>query len=302
MEMRKRKPTHAASWYISDPSQLGPQLDAWLDAAANEVKNSQQPPAVNGIIAPHAGFRFSGPVAAHAYCHLIDRPDIKRVFVLGPSHHVYLEGCALTSASHYETPFGMLPIDAEINEMLIKTGEFRRMSMNVDEAEHSIEMHLPFIARTLKSQTFSVVPILVGNTNQNDNLKYGRLLAEFMSDASNFFVISSDFCHWGARFRYQPYDAVHGEIHEYIEHLDQEAIKLLETLDATGFETYIKSTGNTICGQHPISIIMQAILSLNESQPAIKFVKYAQSSACKKKSDSSVSYASALILRNAQEK
>nr|CCA18601.1 memolike protein putative [Albugo laibachii Nc14]CCA20558.1 memolike protein putative [Albugo laibachii Nc14] len=301
MATRIRKATHAATWYIDDPSKLGPQLDAWLEDAVHEGKDARESKRVNGIIAPHAGFRFSGSTAAHAYCHLLERTDIKRVFVLGPSHHVYLEGCALTSASHYETPFGMLPVDEEINEILMKTGKFRRMSMSVDEAEHSIEMHLPFIARTLKGQSLSLVPILVGNTNQNNNLEYGRLLAQFMNDQSNFFVISSDFCHWGARFRYQPHDASYGEIHDYIKHLDHEAIKLLEDLNATGFATYLESTKNTICGQHPISIIMQAVLALDGLQPAIRFVKYAQSGACKKKSESSVSYASAVVSRRVQE-
>lgn len=73
----------------------------------------------------------------------------KRVFILGPSHHVRLRGCALTTADKYETPLYDLKIDTQINAELEKTGKFTRMDMNTDEDEHSIEMHLPYIAKVM---------------------------------------------------------------------------------------------------------------------------------------------------------
>lgn len=74
----------------------------------------------------------------------------KRVFILGPSHHVRLRGCALTTADKYETPLYDLKIDTEINAELEKTGKFTRMDMNTDEDEHSIEMHLPYVAKVMQ--------------------------------------------------------------------------------------------------------------------------------------------------------
>ncbi|GLE09800.1 hypothetical protein PINS_up021656 [Pythium insidiosum] len=167
--------------------------------------------------------RYSGPTAAHAYHHLMDLDHVKRVFILGPSHHFYLRGCALTSADEYETPLGNIAIDREVNEQLLATGKFERMSLQVDEDEHSIEMHLPFVVQVMKSRAFTAVPILVGDTKRAADAEYGRILAPYLEDDANLFVISSDFCHWGARFRYQPHDATFGEIHEYIKHLDTKA-------------------------------------------------------------------------------
>lgn len=79
--------------------------------------------------------------------HFIPR---KRVFILGPSHHVRLRGCALTTADKYETPLYDLKIDTQTNAELEKTGKFTRMDMNTDEDEHSIEMHLPYVAKVME--------------------------------------------------------------------------------------------------------------------------------------------------------
>lgn len=99
----------------------------------------------------HAGYSFSGPAAAYAYktmpAHL---PSIKRVFLLGPSHHFYLDGCALSRCSAYETPIGNLPVDRATTEELYQTGQFEWMSTSVDEDEHSMEMHAPYIRKVFE--------------------------------------------------------------------------------------------------------------------------------------------------------
>ena len=147
--------------------------------------------------------------------------QVKRIFVLGPSHHVRLSGCAVSACTKYATPFYSLNIDRGVNEELMNTGEFEVMTLEADEDEHSIEMHLPFIARVMQNnRDFTVVPILVGSLSPDKESKYGRIFAKYLSDPSNLFVISSDFCHWGQRFRYTYYDDKKGEIHESIKALD----------------------------------------------------------------------------------
>ena len=107
-------------------------------------------------------FRYSGQTAAHAYKYLrVSDANLKRVFILGPSHHHYLDRCALTSFRTYHTPIGDLSVDADgsfqklalhvtkVNAALMKTGKFEKMSCSVDEEEHSIEMHLPYLAHLL---------------------------------------------------------------------------------------------------------------------------------------------------------
>ena len=88
--------------------------------------------------------------------------QVQRVFILGPSHHVRLSGCAVSACSKYATPFYNLTIDRAINEELMSTGEFEVMSLEADEDEHSIEMHLPYLARVMQNnRDFTVVPVLV---------------------------------------------------------------------------------------------------------------------------------------------
>ncbi|KAL8003477.1 putative MEMO1 family protein [Plasmopara halstedii] len=292
--VRVRLATHAGSWYSHDEHELDNELKGWLDIAKTNYTETQHG-SIRALIGPHAGLRYSGSTAAYAYHHLLHLDRIKRVFILGPSHHFYLRGCAVSTAHEYETPLGNIPIDREVNEKLVDSGKFATMSMDVDEDEHSIELHLPFIYKVLQNRKFTIVPILVGNTKTKIDEEYGKILAPYFENDENLFVISSDFCHWGPRFRYQPHDSTYGEIHEFIKYLDHQGMEFIERLDPDGFTTYLNETKNTICGRHPISLLLQTILASTKLKCSLKFVKYAQSSACMRHGDSSVSYASAIV-------
>ena len=96
------------------------------------------------------------------------------------------------------------------------------MSLDTDEAEHSIEMHLPYVAKVMapKKDRYTVVPVLVGAISAEKEARYGQIFAKYLADPTNLFVISSDFCHWGDRFHYTFYDESKGEIHQSIKALD----------------------------------------------------------------------------------
>ncbi|KJE91516.1 cell motility mediator [Capsaspora owczarzaki ATCC 30864] len=292
-----REASHAGSWYDEGGARLESQLDGWL-AAANSDADSNHTPA-RAIIAPHAGYSYSGPTAAFAYKQII--PDnVQRVFILGPSHHVYLKGCALSRCTEYATPLGNLKLDAAIIAELNATQSFEFMTKSVDEEEHSIEMHLPYIRKVFnKNANATIVPILVGALATEKEAVYGKILAPYLANPANIFVVSSDFCHWGSRFNYTYTTSSQVPIHESINILDHQGMALIERLDCDGFAAYLKSTKNTICGRHPIGVLLQAIRAVRTTdtafQPNLKFVKYAQSSACKTQRDSSVSYASASL-------
>ncbi|KAF1334971.1 Memo-like protein, partial [Globisporangium splendens] len=207
--MRVRQATHAGSWYSHEEQELDTQLTGTLKILCRKPSFGMFPfeakdrilCTIRAIIAPHAGFRYSGLTAAHAYHHLQGLEHVKRVFILGPSHHFYLRGCAVSTAVEYETPLGNIEIDHAINEQLIDTGKFVNMSLDVDEDEHSIEMHLPFIVKVMNGRKFTAVPILVGDTKAKMDVEYGK-------------------------FRYQPHDSTYGEIHEYIKYLDHEGMQV----------------------------------------------------------------------------
>ena len=196
------------------------------------------------------------------------------------------------------------------------------MSLRTDLEEHSLEMHVPFIYFMLKEQlrmrkTISLIPILVGNTSKATEQAFGKLLAPYLADPTNVFVVSSDFCHWGTRFHYTYYlpeacqhpsagrslrsrdKPQEPKIYESIAQLDRLAMEAIESGSHDAFRNNLKDTNNTVCGRHPIGVILAALETLRtEGKIAtdkgfFKFIEYTRSSNVLDASDSSVSYASA---------
>ncbi|KAI0322724.1 MEMO1 family [Amylostereum chailletii] len=323
--MVKRQATHADSWYTGNSRRLDTELSGWLSAVSPPTE--EYAPPVKGckaIISPHAGYAYSGPAAAWAY-KSIDTTGIKRVFILGPSHHVYLDGCALSNCDSYATPIGDLPLDLDTIKELRDTGIFSEMDIQVDEDEHSIEMQLPYVRKVFEGMDISIVPILVGAIGQKDEEMWGRTIAPYLAREDTFCVISSDFCHWGTRFSYTlyytspppegtpmrlsrtvptPTQLTTFPIHDSISSLDHEAMELLAmppnnaASAHTYFHEYLARTKNTICGRHPIGVLLGALTALQEDRgivPKLHWVRYEQSSKCITVKDSSVSYASGYV-------
>ncbi|KAJ6610045.1 MEMO1 family [Mycena sp. CBHHK59/15] len=298
-----RDASHAGDWYTADAKELDAELSGWLDL----VESTEEPCPVKGckaIIAPHAGYAYSGPAAAWAY-KSIDTTGIKRVFILGPSHHIYLDGCALSGCKAYATPIGNLPLDLDTIQELQATGKFERLSIKADEDEHSLEMHLPYVRKMFEGKDISIVPIVVGAISQEVEAEFGTILAPYLAREDTFCVVSSDFCHWGTRFSYTYY---------YPEPAPSTtpAVRLSRSLPpaathaihaAAGahaaFAQYLAQTKNTICGRHPIGVLLGALAQLERGDEprvaTVKWVRYEQSSACETIRDSSVSYASAWV-------
>ncbi|KAJ2800432.1 hypothetical protein H4R20_004066 [Coemansia guatemalensis] len=321
-----RSATHAGSWYSDSGKELDQELQGWLDDVPKEVAEVE--PAgesckvpvkgARAIIGPHAGLSYSGPNAAYGY-QCIDIENVKRVFLLGPSHHVYLEKCALSRCTEYETPLGNIQVDREMVDELQSKGGWDTMSTKVDEDEHSLEMHLPYIYKVFERRISEIklVPILVGNLRFGKEQQYGKLLAPYLADKQNFFVISSDFCHWGSRFGYTLYKESDNSravmlnrrsdrptgvpVWQSIERLDFDGMEAITHIDHARFKQYLDETENTICGRHPIGVLLAAVNALypvgeqGSESPRLRFVKYDQSNKVLSASGSSVSYASAYL-------
>ncbi|KAK4187811.1 protein MEMO1 [Podospora australis] len=335
--MGTRDASHAGSWYDDDDQVLSKELDEFLSRVPNTLNNSDLP--VSGarvIIAPHAGYSYSGPCAAWAY-KALDLKPAKRIFVLGPSHTYYLRGCALTTFSKYATPFGDLVVDQTTTNELRQTGKFSDMPTRRDVEEHSLEMHLPLLWKRLE-QTFGsgsenyppVIPILVGDGSEAEEKAFGQILSPYLKDPNTAWIVSSDFCHWGSRFSYRPHfaegvirdmdaprskgvkhevlnvspdfgelaDGKEPAIHEVIKVLDHLAMDAVESGSHSSFYQILQDTHNTVCGRHPIGVIMAAMeaatgAELDEAKGRFKFVQYQRSNLVKKSFDFSVSYASA---------
>ncbi|CAO1625831.1 unnamed protein product [Sympodiomycopsis kandeliae] len=355
-----RLDSHAGSWYTSNGSKLDEQLSDWLnrvngndfpspwdiaqpeeeqDSDAVDSTDPSSPrrlgqmslPITNlrAIISPHAGYSYSGPCAAWSY-KCIPSDQYKRIFILGPSHHYYLNGCALSKCKEYSTPLGALPIDVDTVKELSKEKLFSWMTQSQDEDEHSIEMQLPYLRKVFQGrQDVKVVPILVGSIDFKKEDQVGEILAPYLADRENLFVISSDFCHWGTRFQYTYYNSPSSTsirkldpstpIYKSIQSLDSRGIqsiqfphciysskKSIETA-RKDFKAYLDETSNTICGRHPIGVLLAALAHLEKEDiitctggesggAECRFVRYEQSSQCTSPRDSSVSYAAGYVM------
>jgi AmmeMemoRadiSam system protein B len=214
-----------------------------------------------------------------------------------------------------------LALDHATLAELEATKAFDSLSAFHDEQEHSLEMHLPFIYKVLfdafgKREFPPLVPLLVGSTGVEAERKFGRILAPYLADEGTFFVISSDFCHWGTRFRYTYYLPKTGPaitslkatpktgapISDSIERVDRQCMDACETGSHVAWTKVLEETGNTVCGRHPIGVMMAAVEewrgkeTAREGKGAFRFVRYERSSLVSRITDSSVSYCSAVAI------
>lgn len=326
LEMRIRSATHSGSWYNDDPDSLAMELRTYLEKTGIE----QPIPGARWIISPHAGYRYCGKTMAYAYASMdLDKDTLERVFILGPSHHAYFEDVVyLSGCDRLETPLGTLSVDSElINELMLRSSRFQKMRLDIDENEHSLEMQFSMLAQTLKNrgidlEAIKLVPIMVGFSTTEGEKDVARILKPYLFDRSSAVVVSSDFCHWGTRFKYTAYTRGLEElekcwktntrlatepikkvpIYKSIELLDKYAMQILSHPPqdcATRWDAwhkYLKLTGNTICGERPISLLLR-ILSLAKTDTAeFHWPSYSQSSLAIQISDSSVSYAAGIVV------
>jgi AmmeMemoRadiSam system protein B len=294
MTSSTRAAAHAGSWYSDDTESLAETVDELMAGAGAETASD-----LCAVIVPHAGLRYSGPTAGQAYGRIC-ADDFDRIFVLGPSHHVSLEAaCGLSSARRCETPLGELRVDHKLVKELMSLNAsspalFEALSLQVDEAEHSIEMQFPFLARLFAKRLAAVrvVPLMIGSLPPAEHARLADVLRPFFGAPRTLFVISSDFCHYGARFSFRPSNCSHWQ---QIEALDRRGMALIEALDAPGFAEYLQRTRNTICGRHPISVLLHLT---DKAAHECQFVFYDQSSKVMSRDDSSVSYAAALVKKS----
>ncbi|MHB8534961.1 MAG: AmmeMemoRadiSam system protein B [Sulfuricaulis sp.] len=180
-----RNPAVAGMFYPIDAR----ELHALIDACLGTARGSGAVP--KAIIAPHAGYVYSGPIAASAYARLKPgRGRITRVILLGPTHRVGFRGLALSSADYFVTPFGQIPVDREAVEKIARLPQVRVMDA-AHAQEHSIEVHLPFLQEVLGE--FSLVPLVVGDAAPGEVAEVLELL---WGGPETLIVISSDLSHY----------------------------------------------------------------------------------------------------------
>lgn len=186
--MTTRQPAVAGTFYPRDPTTLGQLVDRLLAAVA--VPDDDRLAAA--YVVPHAGYRYSGPVAAAVYARLRRHaPGVRAVVLLGPAHRVPLDGCAVSGASRWCTPLGEVPIDVAGARTLAGRG-LASIDDEPHVLEHSIEVQLPFLQRVL-DPAVPVLPVCVGRHPQED---VAAAIAAVSATAGTVVVCSTDLSHY----------------------------------------------------------------------------------------------------------
>jgi len=200
----------ADMFYTGDPAQLRAEVQSML-AEASVVA-----PAPKAIIVPHAGYIYSGPIAASAFAQIIPAKNkIRRVVLLGPCHRVPLSGLATSSADYFETPLGSIPIDRELSDKLVQLPQVQEFDQTHSQ-EHSLEVQLPFLQQTLDD--FTLLPLVVGEASGTE---VHEVLEAVWGGDETLIVISSDLSHY---HDYNTAQAMDATTCKAIENLDSDHI------------------------------------------------------------------------------
>lgn len=201
MPLELRPAAVAGSFYPASRQRLLAEVDELLrDAAAAPAVPTPRPP--KALIVPHAGYRYSGPVAARAYVRLLPFAErVRRVVLIGPSHRVYFQGLALPEATAFDTPLGAVPVDAEAARA---AGVPRIAAAHAQE--HSLEVELPFLVRVLPR--FALVPLVAGEASGEE---VAAVLDTLWGGPETLVVVSSDLSHYLPYERARRVDATTAE-------------------------------------------------------------------------------------------
>jgi len=249
----------AGAFYPASPQKLTLMVDNLL-ARASAPKISAVPIA---LIVPHAGYVYSGAVAAEAFAQLKGR-NVQRVVLIAPSHYDYFEGASIYDGEAYSTPLGTLKVDgafagklAKKSALIFRSG--RGHGMVNGRGEHAVEVELPFLQRTLK--TFTLVPIVMGEQSYETCRALGVALAELIKDGKTIIVASSDLSH------YHPY--------EDCIRRDKKVLQAIKEWDYYSLSKNFNARIWQACGGGPIVATMMAAERLGANRAQL--LKYANS-------------------------
>ena len=182
-----RRAAVAGLFYARTSTDLSKDVRSLLTAARPRNPGRESPKA---LIVPHAGYEYSGPVAASAFSRLSGRPSVRRVVLIGPAHRVPVQGLALPAATAFETPLGRVPLDVDAMRDALTLPQVW-IHAAAHAGEHSLEVQLPFLQTVLAE--FKLVPLLVGDATAAD---VAAVLDRLWNGIETLIVVSSDLSHY----------------------------------------------------------------------------------------------------------
>ncbi|MCX5687631.1 MAG: AmmeMemoRadiSam system protein B [Candidatus Omnitrophica bacterium] len=249
-----RKPAVAGAFYPANKEELTRQVDDFLaNAKKTDIKGS-----IIALIVPHAGYIYSGQVAAYSFKQL-EGVSFKKIIIISPSHYIGFDGISVYNQGLFETPLGLVKIDEELANKITQKNKHFVFYPQAHQKEHAIEVEIPFLQRVYKNKDFKIVPIVMGNPISGDI----KILSDALYDAvdkDTLVIISVDLSH------YHPYDKA-------VE-LDTSGISAIEKLDPDWLGQQINN-GNTEIDA-PIAVLAM-IMFANRLGAKAAVLKYANS-------------------------
>jgi len=232
-----RHAAFAGMFYPDAPEELRRVLEDMFESVEEERVSER----VLGLIAPHAGYVYSGSVAAEAY-NQIKGNKYEAVIVVAPSHREYFQGFTIYDGDMYETPLGKIKIDKELAEICVESNENTYFSEKGHRQEHSLEVQLPFLQFALEE--FALVPIVMGEQGFNSSTGLGMALSKILKERDVLIVASSDLSHF--------YDS------ETAFKLDSRVVSRVNNLDHNGLSRDLEEKKSEACGMGPMIAVMYA--------------------------------------------
>jgi len=250
-----RQSVIAGSWYPGQPDVLRRTLEGYLADAEKVKLEVELEGELTALISPHAGYAYSGPTAAYAYKQLEDGPAFDTVAVLSPLHQAFLGRFAVTRAGYYETPLGLVEVDAELVDALGKEVTLNRIGF---DGEHSLEIQLPFLQQVLGD--FTLLPVMLGEPLTSDRSlaacrELSAALARLLRDRKALIVASTDLAHL------YNYDDV-------VRH-DKVVIELVERFDIEGLARALIEGRGQACGGAPVVTALLTAQALGANRATV---------------------------------
>ena len=249
-----RPATQANRFYTGDPKELSEEVDSFLAlqrlrvGASAGIRGKTIHDHLAAIIVPHAGYYYSGNVAASAYMAIPEDKAYKRIFLLGPSHHEWLDGASVnTEADYYATPLGNVKVDHETAMKLTDNSVFSYQPKAHDR-EHCLEVQLPFLQRRFR-EVPPIVPIIISTNDFRKLKQMAEMLKPYFTD-ENLFIVSSDFSHYPSYEDACEVDALTGKAIE-----TGDVATLIATIEKNASRG-IRNLSTSACGELAIITLM----------------------------------------------
>jgi AmmeMemoRadiSam system protein B/AmmeMemoRadiSam system protein A len=244
-----RESVIAGSWYPGNATTLKKQIEGFLAKVPLPAKDEDR---LVALIAPHAGYVYSGPVAAHAYRQLKGR-SFDTVVVVAPSHHAAFSGVSVYDRGGYRTPLGLVPLDTEFITALKAADSKIRYVPEAHEKEHSLEIQLPFLQTLMPG--FRLVPLVMGQQDLSTCRRLAKVLAQCAEDKSVLLVASSDLSHYYPRAEARK--------------LDEQAAARVAAFDPEGLNGDLARGKCEACGGGPMVAVMLAAEKLGADRSEV---------------------------------